>query len=107
MRLRVNDRVARRFLAFRRHGVVIVAALTRLLLGFFPRPFGRFGLQLLLRCGELDQAGLAPWIREPSGLADGLRIALSTPHTYQAPTSWSGRVGVVDAIASRLPAMST
>ncbi len=55
----------------------------------------------------LDQAGLAPWIREPSGLADGLRIALSTPHTYQAPTSWSGRVGVVDAIASRLPAMST
>ena len=50
----------------------------------------------------LDQAGLVPWIREPSGLAAGLHRALSTARTYRPPTSWLGRVDVVEAIASHV-----
>lgn len=55
----------------------------------------------------LDDAGLVPWIRERGNLATGLGVALSTPHTYQPPTSWQHRVEVVDAIASCVPAMSS
>lgn len=55
----------------------------------------------------LDKAGLVPWIRDPSDLATGLSVALSTPHTDQPPTSWLRRVDVVDAIASLVPAMSS
>lgn len=54
----------------------------------------------------LDQAGLVPWIRDPGALAAGLHLALSTPRTFRPPTSWLGRVGVVEAIASHVPAMS-
>jgi len=54
----------------------------------------------------LDQAGLVPWIRDHVDLVAGLGVALSAPRTGQPPTSWLGRVGVVDAIASLVPAMS-
>lgn len=55
----------------------------------------------------LDKAGLVPWVRNHGDLAAGLGVALSTPHTGQPPTSWIGRLGVVDAIASLVPAMSS
>jgi len=54
----------------------------------------------------LDKAGLVPWIQERGDLDTGLGVALSTPHTYQPPTSWLRRVDVVDAIASCVPAIS-
>jgi processive 1,2-diacylglycerol beta-glucosyltransferase len=55
----------------------------------------------------LDQAGLVPWIRDHVDLATGLGLALSTARTGRPPTSWLRRVDIVDAIASRVPAMSS